>query len=90
MKKGVIILVFLITLSAQGQATGAYSTVMGYSTTASGHTSTAMGYLSEASGSHSTAMGRDTKASGSASTASIGSGLGSATSPSACTCGSTS
>ena len=57
MKKGGIILIFLITLSTQGQATGAYSTVMGYSTKASGHYSTAMGAITKASGAFTTAMG---------------------------------
>ena len=80
MKKGVIILVFLITLSAQGQngrhefgfevsAAGSNSIAVGMSSNASGHTSVAMGYFSEAKGSHSSAMGRGTKAYGGSSIA---------------------
>mgnify|MGYP001626524199 FL=1 len=49
MKKGVIILVFLITLSAQGQATGASSTVMGYGTSSMGAVSKVMGKQTTAS-----------------------------------------
>ena len=67
MKKGVIILVFLITLSAQGQ--GTYATQLGYGTNASGHSSLAVGYRTASTGSHSVALGRDTNATEIASTA---------------------
>ena len=45
------------------EASGNYSTAMGYGTTASGFISTAMGYYTEASGNYSTAMGESTTAS---------------------------
>jgi hypothetical protein len=48
---------------------GAYSTAMGYNTTASGFASTAMGYQTIASGFASTTMGFNTTASGTTSTA---------------------
>jgi hypothetical protein len=50
-------------------ATGTYSTAMGYNTVASGNSSTAMGRDTDASGDYSTAMGNGTNASGYASTA---------------------
>jgi hypothetical protein len=52
-----------------GNASGSYSTAMGFSTYASGSSSTAMGHSTTASGYASTAMGLSTTASGGGSTA---------------------
>ena len=55
--------------SSTNNASGIYSTAMGYTTTASGSRSTAMGGYTTASGYAATAMGRYTTASGDDSTA---------------------
>ena len=76
MKKLFTLLALTISFSMNAQvstvatdASGDYSTAMGYSTTASGSSSTATGAYTTASDYASTAMGNSTTASGSSSTA---------------------